>query len=172
MKAKRVDSRAPATNAREQVAQWMTKHSFSTGHGDTLKDLLGELTWQVGELRASRAPATTPTPHEMTHVECRCGWYGLNWSAHLLAQAAAPGGKEPALGKVSFQLLTEKDVAEAYQAAPDWFTVLSALECRGKEPPRDETDFGSAEEVIAGLDRINEHNRQVAAQDKPPADEP
>ena len=87
----------------------------------------------------------------------------MKWRSHPLQDK-----QEPALGKVSFELLTEKDVAEAYQAAPDWFTVLSALQCRGKEPPRDELDFGSAEEVIAGLDRINEHNRQVAGQDKPP----
>lgn len=38
--------------AREQVAGWMTDNGFATGHGDTLSDLLRELTWQVEELRA------------------------------------------------------------------------------------------------------------------------
>lgn len=41
-----------ATNEqRELLAQWMIANSFGTGHGDTLEDLLGELSWQVKELR-------------------------------------------------------------------------------------------------------------------------
>ena len=36
---------------RELVAAWMTENGFATGHGDTLADLLRELTWQVKELR-------------------------------------------------------------------------------------------------------------------------
>ena len=43
------------TVAREKVAQWMLGRSFATGHGDTIDDLLGELSWQVAELRAARA---------------------------------------------------------------------------------------------------------------------
>lgn len=35
----------------EKVAQWMLKNGFATGHGDTLDDLLEELTWQVKELK-------------------------------------------------------------------------------------------------------------------------
>ena len=34
---------------REQVAGWMIKNSFATGHGDTLEDLLKELSWQLAE---------------------------------------------------------------------------------------------------------------------------
>lgn len=34
----------------EQLAAWMIEHSFSTGHGDTVEDLLRELEWQVKEL--------------------------------------------------------------------------------------------------------------------------
>lgn len=41
--------------ARETVARWMVMHSFATGHGDTLTDMLGELSWQVAEIRAAAA---------------------------------------------------------------------------------------------------------------------
>jgi len=34
------------------LAAWMLAHSFATGHGDALEDLLEELSWQVTELRA------------------------------------------------------------------------------------------------------------------------
>jgi hypothetical protein len=37
---------------REKVAAWIIAHSFATGHGDTLDDLLAELSWQVEALRA------------------------------------------------------------------------------------------------------------------------
>lgn len=35
----------------EKLAAWMLANSFATGHGDTMEDLLGELGWQVKELR-------------------------------------------------------------------------------------------------------------------------
>lgn len=34
---------------RERVAQWMLNHSYATGHGDDVADLLAELTWQHKE---------------------------------------------------------------------------------------------------------------------------
>jgi hypothetical protein len=34
---------------RNKVAQWMIDHSYATGHGDTVEDLLKELDWQVRE---------------------------------------------------------------------------------------------------------------------------
>jgi len=37
---------------REAVASWMRANGFATEHGDTLHDLLTELTWQVQELRS------------------------------------------------------------------------------------------------------------------------
>jgi hypothetical protein len=40
------------SESQEQVAKWMLDNSFATGHGDTLAGLLGELSWQVKELRA------------------------------------------------------------------------------------------------------------------------
>ena len=33
----------------EELAQWMVSHSFATGHGDTIADLLKELEWQIAE---------------------------------------------------------------------------------------------------------------------------
>lgn len=33
--------------AREKIAMWMIAHSFATGHGDTIDDLLGELAHQT-----------------------------------------------------------------------------------------------------------------------------
>ncbi len=34
---------------RNKVAQWMMAQGYATGHGDTTKDLLKELEWQVRE---------------------------------------------------------------------------------------------------------------------------
>ena len=34
---------------REKLAAWMIKHGYATGHGDTVKDLLKELEWQIAE---------------------------------------------------------------------------------------------------------------------------
>ena len=35
--------------AREAVARWMMEHSYATGHGDTIDDLLNELVLQAQE---------------------------------------------------------------------------------------------------------------------------
>jgi hypothetical protein len=32
-----------------EIAEWMMKHGYATGHGDTVVDLLTELEWQVAE---------------------------------------------------------------------------------------------------------------------------
>ncbi len=42
--------------AREKIAAWMITHSFATGHGDTLDDLLHELEWQIEEIRSKVTP--------------------------------------------------------------------------------------------------------------------
>ena len=39
---------------RERLATWMIANGFATGHGDTMEDLLRELTWQIEELRSKR----------------------------------------------------------------------------------------------------------------------
>jgi hypothetical protein len=52
--------------SREMVAAWMIRHSFATGHGDTLAGLLEELSWQVAEqremLKALRAKTLSEPP--------------------------------------------------------------------------------------------------------------
>ena len=51
IKAKRYEYFAALVAAaeREKLAAWMIKHSFATGHGDTVEDLLKELEWQIDE---------------------------------------------------------------------------------------------------------------------------
>lgn len=39
---------------KETVARWMMAHGFSTGHGDTVANMLIELAWQIDE-RVARA---------------------------------------------------------------------------------------------------------------------
>ena len=38
-----------AAAEREKVAAWMMSQGYATGHGDTIKDLLKELEWQIAE---------------------------------------------------------------------------------------------------------------------------
>jgi hypothetical protein len=49
---------------REQVAAWMRKNGFATGHGDTVESLLAELTWQIEELREQKKPRLSPDAYE------------------------------------------------------------------------------------------------------------
>jgi hypothetical protein len=39
---------------REKLAGIMISHSFATGHGDTIEDLLKELDWQLSRMREMR----------------------------------------------------------------------------------------------------------------------
>jgi hypothetical protein len=39
---------------KERLAAWMMREGFATGHGDTAEQLLGELSWQVAEIKARR----------------------------------------------------------------------------------------------------------------------
>lgn len=50
------EARKALAEAREALARWLIAHGFATGHGDTLDDLLGELSWQVKE-RSAEAEA-------------------------------------------------------------------------------------------------------------------
>ena len=34
-------------DVRELIASWMIQHGYSTGHGETIEDLLEELEWQT-----------------------------------------------------------------------------------------------------------------------------
>ena len=38
-----------AKHEREKLAAWMIERGYATGHGDTIKDLLKELEWQIAE---------------------------------------------------------------------------------------------------------------------------
>ena len=51
IKAKRYEYFAALVAAaeREKLAAWMIERGFATGHGDTIKDLLKELEWQIKE---------------------------------------------------------------------------------------------------------------------------
>ncbi len=51
IKAKRYEYFATLVAAaeREKLAAWMMSQGYATGHGDTIKDLLKELEWQIKE---------------------------------------------------------------------------------------------------------------------------
>ena len=51
IKAKRYEYFAALVAAaeREKLAAWMIERGYATGHGDTIKDLLKELEWQIKE---------------------------------------------------------------------------------------------------------------------------
>jgi hypothetical protein len=51
-----VESYAMTTDNKEVFAEWMRRHEYATGHGDTIEDLLEELKWQIAE-RCERAVA-------------------------------------------------------------------------------------------------------------------
>lgn len=50
-----------AGEQREELSTWMISAGFSTGHGDTMDDLLEELEWQIEEIRGNNAE-TRSTP--------------------------------------------------------------------------------------------------------------
>ena len=41
-----------AAAERNKLAAWMMAQGYATGHGDSMEDLLKELTWQIHEDRA------------------------------------------------------------------------------------------------------------------------
>jgi hypothetical protein len=51
IKAKRYEYFAALVAAaeRNKLAAWMIQRGYATGHGDTIKDLLKELEWQIAE---------------------------------------------------------------------------------------------------------------------------
>ena len=53
-----------AAAERNKLAAWMIQRGFATGHGDTIKDLLKELEWQIKEReRESCAKAVEAKAH-------------------------------------------------------------------------------------------------------------
>lgn len=55
------------------------------------------------------------------------------------APSAAPQGTSAAVPRPArwLELITEQDIAEAYQSAPNWHSVLSSLQCRAIKKYRD-----------------------------------
>lgn len=41
-----------ASDGLEEICAWAILNSFATGHGDTLADVLTELSWQIAEIRS------------------------------------------------------------------------------------------------------------------------
>ena len=86
----------------EQVSSWMTEHSFATGHGDTVADLLKELNWQMAE-RVAQAFSDGAAQHEKVW-----GAALMNEIANLKAQQAervkeAVEGEREACAKVAYK---------------------------------------------------------------------
>ena len=45
---------------REKVAKWMMQEGYTTGHGDSIEDLLQELEWQIRERESPDAWKQAP----------------------------------------------------------------------------------------------------------------
>ena len=56
---------------REKVAKWQMGSGYSTGHGETIEDLLVELEWQVRESEREACAKVCEEP----------GWNAANWCA-------------------------------------------------------------------------------------------
>lgn len=60
---------AARAEEREKVAAFMGVHSLATGHGDTIEDLLGEMGWQIEELRSKVCDSAEREPVLLTTHE-------------------------------------------------------------------------------------------------------
>jgi hypothetical protein len=74
IKAKRYEYFAAlvAKHEREKLAAWMMSQGYATGHGDTIKDLLKELEWQIKE-REREACASVAESYEPRCDTCPSG---------------------------------------------------------------------------------------------------
>jgi hypothetical protein len=59
-----------AAAEREKLAAWMIQRGFATGHGDTIKDLLKELEWQIEERIKNEREACARLCDQMFHDWC------------------------------------------------------------------------------------------------------
>ena len=71
---------------REKVARWHIGSGYTTGHGDTIEDLLVELEWQV---RESEREACAAVCCDMIDAEYKTGKVDHNEMAWTQACAAA-----------------------------------------------------------------------------------
>ena len=58
-----------AAAEREKLAAWMIERGYATGHGDTIKDLLKELEWQIAEREREACAKVAEEPYEFTSEE-------------------------------------------------------------------------------------------------------
>jgi hypothetical protein len=56
-----------AAAERNKLAAWMIQRGFATGHGDTIKDLLKELEWQIDERISNEREACAKVCDGMDH---------------------------------------------------------------------------------------------------------
>ena len=75
-----------AAAEREKVARWHIGSGYTTGHGDTIEDLLVELEWQV---RESEREACAAVCCDMIDAEYKTGKVDHNEMAWTQACAAA-----------------------------------------------------------------------------------
>ena len=58
-----------AAAERENLAAWMMRQGYATGHGDTVEDLLKELEWQIAEREREACAKVAEEPYEFTSEE-------------------------------------------------------------------------------------------------------
>ena len=56
-----------AAAEREKLAAWMMRQGYTTGHGDTVEDLLKELEWQIEERIRNEREACAKVCNGMDH---------------------------------------------------------------------------------------------------------
>lgn len=54
---------------KEQLAAWVISMGFSTGHADTVEELLEELEWQIKELRDGKTTQENQDEQEQARQE-------------------------------------------------------------------------------------------------------
>jgi hypothetical protein len=90
---------AGAAAERNKVAQWIMARGYSTGHGDTVEDLLKELNWQVREEERELCAQQKPwvktyaggKPNYITPEEQTRQWQGLRGEEiHYIASKVTP----------------------------------------------------------------------------------
>ena len=77
-----------AAAEREKVASWMMKRGYSTGHGDTIEDLLQELDWQIVD-NWTRAMMNGVTTEREMCAKIVDRWYDGPSSEPEMAEIAA-----------------------------------------------------------------------------------
>ena len=60
---------------REKVAEWMMARGYSTGHGDSIEELLEELDWQITEKIAMEREACAKVLDEMAAKDKLSNYY-------------------------------------------------------------------------------------------------